>query len=83
LARAVEKRRRHRRRPKQRQEEAMREHGILAKKINVIVNKDKITEKRPKDSSIMDRLHWRRLRDNAGDIDTHYLLAFATLGVAT
>ncbi len=48
MARAVEERRRHRRRPKQRQEEAMREHGILAKKMNVIVSKDKITEKDPK-----------------------------------
>jgi hypothetical protein len=28
----------------------------------------------------MDRLHWQRLRDNAGDSDSHYLLALATLG---
>jgi hypothetical protein len=27
-------------------------------------------------------LHWRRFRDNAGDSDSHYLLALATLGVA-
>ena len=25
-------------------------------------------------------LHWGRLRDNAGDSDSHYLLALATLG---
>jgi len=28
-------------------------------------------------------LHWRRLRDNAGDSDSHYLLALATLGSMT
>ncbi len=28
-------------------------------------------------------LHWRRLRDNAGDSDSHYLLALATLGGMT
>ncbi len=28
-------------------------------------------------------LHWRRLRDNAGDSDSHYLLALATLGDET
>jgi len=28
-------------------------------------------------------LHWRRLRDNAGNSDTHYLLALATLVGAT
>ncbi len=31
--------------------------------------------------TLMDCLHWRRLCDNAGD--SHYLLALATLGVAT
>jgi hypothetical protein len=28
-------------------------------------------------------LHWRRLRDNARDSDSHYLLALATLGDMT
>ncbi len=28
-------------------------------------------------------LHWRSLRDKAGDSDSHYLLALATLGKAT
>jgi hypothetical protein len=28
-------------------------------------------------------LHWQRLHDNAGDSDSHYLLALATLGNAT
>jgi hypothetical protein len=31
----------------------------------------------------MDRLHWQRLDDNAGDSDCHYLLALANLGDAT
>jgi hypothetical protein len=31
----------------------------------------------------MDNLNWRMLRDNAVDSDSHYLLALATLGVAT
>jgi hypothetical protein len=28
-------------------------------------------------------LHWQKLCDNTGDIDSHYLLAFATLGDTT
>jgi hypothetical protein len=32
---------------------------------------------------IMDHLHWRRLHYNAGDSDSHCLLALATLGIAT
>ncbi len=28
-------------------------------------------------------LHWQRLRDNAGDSDSHYLLALATLDDTT
>ncbi len=32
---------------------------------------------------LLDRLHWQMLHDNAGDSDSHYLLALATLGVAT
>jgi hypothetical protein len=32
---------------------------------------------------IMDHLHLRTLRDNADDSDSHYLLALATLGIAT
>ncbi len=31
----------------------------------------------------MDHLHWRRLHDNASNSDSYYLLALATLGVAT
>jgi len=32
---------------------------------------------------LMDHLHWRRLRNNAGDSDSHYLLGLATLSVVT
>ncbi len=35
------------------------------------------------DRASLDCLHWRRLRNNAGDSDSHYLLALATLGIAT
>ncbi len=32
---------------------------------------------------LMDCLHWRRLRHNANNSNSHYLLALATLGVVT
>ncbi len=32
---------------------------------------------------LLDRLHWQMLHNDAGNSDSHYLLALATLGVAT
>ncbi len=35
------------------------------------------------ETMLKDHLHWRRLCDNAGDSDSHYLVALATLGIGT